>query len=178
MLYDFDLRKILRRSAPTWFRWPTNQSLAFALCRWLLRIEEQEFAPLRAAVQAEYGYNGLIHSLEIALNDRFDAVLRRITVMDSPQVAYLFYRDAADLPVERIGEASEPSLYSIMDAQQLSGALAYRSEFTIRVPDTIGVSAKAIFDYVDLYRLAGRRPQITWVNILFSYPTFYDQYDG
>lgn len=177
MLYLFDLRKILRRYSPTWFRWPENQSFAYALCS-RLALFDVWFGGLRADVAGEWQYNGLMHSLERALNDRFDNVLRRIKVVDYPQVPYLFCRDAADLPEVRIGDAGEPSPYYTMDAQQLSGAVAYRSEFEIRVPDTLGVSGKAIFDLVDLYRLAGRRPQITWVNILFSYPEYYDQYDG
>lgn len=177
MLYGYDLRKTLRRYSPVWFRWPENQSFAYALCRRLVTLDVW-FGRLRNDVAKEWEYNGLMHSLEWALNDKFDNVQRRIKVEDQAQVPYLFYRDAADLPVERIGEASEPSPYYIMDAQQLSGAVAYRQEFTIVVPDTLGVNAKAIFNYVDIYRLAGRRPRIRWDGFFFDTFTYYDEING
>jgi len=177
MLYDYDIRKILRRYSPVWFRWPANLSFAYSLCRRLVTLDVW-FGSLRDDVAKEWRYNGLMHSLEWALNDKFDNVLRRIEVRVFAHPMYIYYSSVEQPSFQQFAAAGDPYNYNFLSAEQLSGALAYRSEFEIRVPDTIGVSAKALFDFADLYRLAGSRPQITWIGFLFSYPTFYDQYDG
>lgn len=179
MLYLYDIRKILRRYSPTWFRWPENQSFAYALCRRLVTLDVW-FGRLRADVVNEWGYNGLLHGLEWALNDHFDPVQRRIWIESPQQRPYLFYRSVEGMPTVRFRSAGDPSAYSIMSAQQLAAALPYRYEFTINVPSLLGITAKAVFEYADLYRFAGRRPCVITrgpFNAIYGMD-YYDQYNG
>lgn len=159
MLYDYDLRKILRRYSPVWFRWPENQSMAYALSRRLKTLDGYFFKQ-RAVVALEWMYNGLWHSLEWALNDKYDMVQRRIWLALPDHEAYIFYASAEDAPLNRFGAAGEPLSHQFFSAQQLAAAVEYSYEFDINVPDTLGLNASAVFGLVDLYRFAGRRPRV------------------
>lgn len=170
MLYTFDLRRILRRYAPDWFRWPENLSLLFAYCRWLLRIEDSSFAPLRAEVSEEYGYGGLLHGLEWVLNDRFDPVLRRIEITHHPKLPLLHYRDAGEAPVAFFGDAGAPSPYYFLDAATLNTWQPFPFEFSVKLPDDAGGGPQAVFDLLDVYRFAGLRPRIVMWG--WSYGTY------
>lgn len=159
MLYTFDLRKLLRRYSPVWFRWQENQSLAYALCRRLGTLDVW-FGRLRNDVVKEWQYNGLYHSLEWALNDKFDSVQRRIWLTLPDHIDYTFFGSIEDAPIDYFEDVADPLAHSFFDAADLANAVLYPFEFDINVPDVLGIAPTAVFAHVDLYRFAGRRPRV------------------
>lgn len=158
MLYDFDLVKIIRRYSPTWFRWPVNQAWALALLSWLGRIQQAFLAWRINTIIEEYRFNGLIHSMERLLNERFDSVLQRIYITVVDQYPVLYHADDGQLAMTAMAEAGQlTGYYHLPD-----GAVAqpYLYEFLVHVPAEITFTPKVMFDLLDLYRYAGRRPAI------------------
>lgn len=177
MIYDYDIRKILRRYSPVWFRWSTNLSFAYALCRRLVTLDVL-FVRLREDVAQEWQYNGLVHSLEWALNDKFDNVLRRISLTVSVHPMYIYYTSAEQPSFQPFVAAGEPYGYNFLSAQELASAMPYPYEFVIHVPMALGITAKAVFAHTDLYRLAGSRPVIYWHDIFgVANVTYYQSYN-
>lgn len=181
-MYNFDLRKLLRRYSPIWFRWAENQSMAYALCWWLWRIDAHFFIPLRQRVALEYRYNGLVHSLEWMLNDRFDPALRRIYINTLAQLPYLYYRSLGEPPQSYYANAGNPTGFYHFDLSEFTLTPPYRYEFRINVPDALGITPKAVFEAVDTYRYAGCRPAVRSFDTIYGVPDtttgmwYYDQF--
>lgn len=159
MLYLYDLRKLLRRYSPVWFRWPVNQSMAYALCSRLLTLDVW-FSGLRQDVALEWQYNGLWHSLEWALNDKFDPVQRRIWIDLPDHADWTFFGSTEDAPTDYFEDVADPLAHYFHDVADLANAVLYPFEFDINVPDVLGLSPVAVFSLVDIYRFAGRRPRV------------------
>ena len=80
MLYTFDLRKLLRRYSPVWFRWPENQSLAYALCRRLGTLDVW-FGRLRNDVVKESA-PGFFATHQMAM---VESILMRVSRLMDPE---------------------------------------------------------------------------------------------
>lgn len=158
MLYTFDLGKIIRRYSPVWFRWPVNMSLSLVLLSWLSRIHQDFLAWRTDTIIAEYRFNGLIHSLERLLNERFDALSQRIYITVVDQYPVLYHAEDGQLATTAMAEAGQlTGYYHLPD-----GAVAqpYLYEFLVHVPADITFTPTVMFDLLDIYRFAGRRPAI------------------
>ncbi len=179
MLYQYDLRKILRRYSPVWFRWAENQSMAYALCRMLGTLDVW-FGRLRQDVAREWQYNGLAHSLEWALNDKFDPVQRRIRLELPDHLDWTFFGTSEESPSDYFEDVADPLAHYFHDAADLAGAVTYLFEFDIIVPDELGVSPVAIFRHADVYRFAGRRPRVLTLHWLWGITGiyYYQDYHG
>lgn len=158
MIYDLHISRIAARYVPTWFRWPRNIALVAALCAWVSRIHDEFLAWREAVIIGQYRYTGLIHSLEAALNDRFSAVERRITITVVDQVPMQYHwGDGGASPV---GYATEGTLTGYYHLTEGVVAQPYDYEFLVHVPAEISFSPPAMFRLLDLYRFAGLRPAI------------------
>jgi hypothetical protein len=107
---------------------------------------------------AEYRFNGLIHSLERALNERFDATLQRIYITVVDQYPMLFH--AADGELATTAMAVEGELTGYYHLPDGVVTAPYLYEFLVHVPADITFAPQEMFDLLDLYRYAGRRPAI------------------
>lgn len=161
MIYDLDIPAIIRRYVPVWFRKSRNLAFAAAAASWCRSMQQRFISWRETEIMAEYRYNGLLHSLEWMMNDRFDAVPRRIYITVTPQVPVAYH----------INE-SEPSVVSYVGEGQMSGYYhldetdvteLYRHEFVVHVPVALAsIAPKRMFDRLDIYRFAGRRPAIRY----------------
>lgn len=158
MLYNFDIPKLVKRYAPGWFRKPRNLQFTQALLSWPARIHTEFLLWRQQEIIDQYRFNGLVHSLEWALNDRFDPIDRRIFITVIEQVPFVWHLDDG-----------EPSGYSMVDEADSTGyyyldesspVAMYRYEFLVNVPTAVSFVPKHMFDLLDLYRYAGRRPAI------------------
>jgi hypothetical protein len=162
MLYDIDLPKIIRRYVPVWFRWPTNLQMGYVLLS-RLGVIHLDFLAKRDEVIAEYRYNGLKHSLEAAMNDHFDPVLRRIFITIDDQLAALYYQEPFEPPVEYFQDEGGMAAYHYLDESQLNVVIQYDHEFIIWVPIALSADENNILALVEVYRYAGRRPKILYI---------------
>lgn len=162
MIYTFNIPLLIRRFVPLWFRHAPNLAFAYVLCSWMARIHLDFLAWRTNAILAEYRYNGLIHSLERMLNDRFDPVDRRIYITVVNQLpVYYHVGDGAPAVVSYLSEGMLSGYYHLDDGAIPS---VYTHEFTVHVDTTITFSADEMFRLLDLYRYAGRRPAIQTYN--------------
>lgn len=158
MTYDLDIPLIIRRFAPTWFRKPRNLAWAYALSSWCVSIQ-QRFIAWRMAVLAGYQYNGLTHSLEWLCNDVYDPVDRRIYITVTPQVPVYHHLSEGDPHVVTHTQEGELNGYYHLD--ETAVAEVYRHEFVVHIPVSLAaINTQDLFDRLDLYRFAGRRPAI------------------
>lgn len=158
MLYSFDIPALIKRYAPGWFRWPVNLQLAQALCAWPARIHAEFLVWRQQEIIDQYRFNGLIHSLEWVLNDRFDPIDRRIFITVVDQVPFLTHLDEAEPAVMGMVDESDSTGYYFLD--ETAPVATYRYEFLVQVPSPIAFVPQQMFDLLDLYRYAGRRPAI------------------
>jgi hypothetical protein len=114
----------------------------------------------RTIIAFDYRYNGLVHSLEWACNDRFDPVQRRIYITVPEQLPVLYYQDAAEPPVAYLDDPGGYAAYYCLDEDELNTASQYTYEFLVNVPVSIAFQNAQMFTLLDLYRYAGRRPAI------------------
>lgn len=158
MLYTFNIPLLIRRYVPVWFRHVPNLAFAYVLCSWLARIHYDFLEWRTGRILAEYRYNGLLHSLERMLNDRFDTVARRIyiTVLNQLPV-YYHLGDSAPAITGHLSEGMLSGYYHLAD-----GAVpeVYTHEFLVHVDVSIPFTADEMFRLLDIYRYAGRRPAI------------------
>lgn len=158
MIYDFNIPSIIRRYAPEWFRMPRNLQFVVVLATWLERLHTEFLVWREGTIIAEYRYNGLIHSLEWALNDRFDSGPRRIYITVIDQVPAYYHLTLGQAPY--VPHATEGALtgYAHMDVDEV--VTPYLYEFLVHVPAELSFNPTVMFDLLDLYRYAGRRPAI------------------
>lgn len=158
MIYDFDIAKIIRRYVPVAFRHSVNLQWAYVLCSWMARIHDEFLVWRQDTIIAEYRFNGLIHSLEWLLNDRFDALDRRIFITVVDQTPVYYHQDQADPTVVVYMDDGQMSGYYHID--QAMAASNYDYEFLVHVPTSLTLDHERMFQLLDLYRYAGRRPAI------------------
>lgn len=158
MFYDLNIPLLIFRYSPGWFRQVPNLPFAYALASWLERIQADFLTWREGAIIAEYRYNGLLHSLERLLNDRYDPIDRRIYIDVVEQTpGYWFLEDGQPAIVSFL-EAGELTGYTFLE----DGAIpeVYTHEFTVSVPAVVPFNPSQMFDLLDIYRYAGRRPGI------------------
>lgn len=166
MLYDLDITAIASRNVPRWFRHVRNLAFVRVLARGLAVIHEEFLAWRQDTIIAQYRFNGLIHSLEWALNDRFDPVERRIYITVVEQVpSYHHVEDGGAAVVHALPEGMLSGYYHL-DTDGEGGAEQYLYEFLVHVPASITFAPPGMFQLLDLYRYAGRRPAIRRFNEL------------
>lgn len=158
MIYDFDIAKLIRRYVPVALRHPINLQWAYVLCSWLARIHSEFLAWRQDTIIAEYRYNGLIHSLEWMLNDRFDTLDRRIYITVVDQIPVYYHQDQADPTAAVLMDEGQMSGYYHLD--QGAAVANYDYEFLVHVPVSLSFDDELMFQLLDLYRYAGRRPAI------------------
>ncbi len=158
MIYTFDIPALIRRYVPVWFRHAVNLQFAYVLASWLSRIHTDFLSWRQLTILPEYRYNGLVHSLERMLNDRYDIIQRRIFIKVAFQEPVLYHiADGQPAVASHFGEGQLTGYYHLDD-----GALVepYLFEFMIHVPADVPFTADQMFADVDVYRYAGRRPAI------------------
>lgn len=161
MLYDFDLPKLIRRYLPVWFRKPRALSFGYALLSHL-EVIHGLFLSVRDAIIAQYRYNGLIHSMERAINDQFDPVLRRVFITVVDQQPVLYYQDWSEPAFYHYDDEGGLAGYHYYDESQLNVVYTYDHEFVIHIPIDLGMEQPLILELVELYRYAGRRPKFEY----------------
>lgn len=160
-MYSFQLSDIISRNLPHALRKPR-------VLAWLknltypLTIIDSDFSQFRDEIDEKYDWNGLKHSLEWLLNDRYDPVLRRIYIVvhETPAVAY--WIDDYELgDTLWIDDHEMASLYW-MDEEDYNAIVPIDYEFTIRVWPGIEIDVQEVLDLVNRYRFAGLRPRVVW----------------
>lgn len=167
MRYDFDIPTIIRRFVPVWFRKPTNLAWAYALarrCEWI----HTHFLVFRARdIEPLFQYNGLLHSLEWMVNDVFDPVQRRIYITVSPQVPVMYHHDQGDAAVVQFSDEGTLTGYYHLDEGEVHAP--YRHEFVVNVPMALAsLNTSWMFELLDRWRWAGRRPAIRFFDPLYA----------
>ncbi len=158
MFYTWHSDRLIRRFVPGWFRrWSVNMALARVAVGGVRRVQQQ-LAPLQEELRAEYRYNGLKHSLAKLLNDRLDAVQRRIYITIPDQTPSLYCQDIEEPSSAWYDDLEELSAYHQQDIDE--GGI-YDHEFVVHIPAAISFQPAVVFALLDLYRYAGRRPKIT-----------------
>lgn len=172
MLYDFDIAAIAQRNVPRWFRHAKNAAFIRVIARGLAWIHTEFLAWRQDTIIDQYRFNGLVHSLEWVLNDRFDAVARRIKLQINDEVPFYYLQDNDGQMVFALEDGMLANYYCL---EETMGTVAPVAEFFILVPTDIALNTDELFDLVDLYRFAGRRPRIVWCMILGGnyFPTSY-----
>lgn len=161
MIYDFDIRSIVRRFVPVWFRRPVNLQFAYALVSYCEVLQVRFLAWRGGTILPQFHYNGMLHSMEWMLNDFFDSVERRIYITVADQVPVMYHLDQSDAPVVRHQEEGSLSGYYHLDESTV--VEPYRYEFLVNVPVALsGVRPRSLFATLDLWRWAGRRPAIRY----------------
>ncbi|MBL8002403.1 MAG: hypothetical protein JNL05_10615 [Flavobacteriales bacterium] len=159
MLFDLDIPKIIERSLLVHLRKSRVMAFTRALCAPVKTVHD-EMMVLRADTIAQYQYNGLKHSLEALLNDHYDPVDRRIYITVPGRYEQLWYQEDGEQPLAYYEEDDAVSGFIWMSETEIISAQWYAYEFMINVPSLISFLPEAMFDLVDIYRYAGKRPAI------------------
>ena len=162
MFYTWHSDRLIRRFVPWWFRrGAVNMALARVAVGGVRRIQ-QLLAPVQEQLTAEYGYNGLKHSLERLLNDRWDAVERRIYITIPDQTPSLYCQDIEEPGTAWYDDVEELSAYHFQDIEE--GGI-YDHEFVVHIPAVVEFLPAEVFALLEVYRYAGRRPKINVVSV-------------
>ena len=158
MIYDFNLPSLIRRFSPRWFRHAPNLQFAHVLLSGLSRIHALFLQWRTDEILDQYRFNGLVHSLEWVLNDRYDQPQRRIYITVEPQLP-VYYHLGPQEPaiVHHLVEGFDSGYYHLTPGQSVTN---YYYEFIVHVPGDITFNVPSMFDLLDLYRYAGRRPAL------------------
>lgn len=150
-LFDIDYNALIRLVIRKRYRKP--KLLATIKCLiaptvWLYDI-------LKAFVNETLYYlyhNSQVVFMQAALNDQFDTVLRRITIVDGPDIDPLYiYQVAEDKPVYIYTEAENQPVYIYTEAETIAGP-----DFIVRVPNTISFNDKQMVALIERYRLPSK----------------------
>ncbi len=161
-MYSYDLPPIIKRNLPVALRkaralaWLKNLTMPLAEF-------DIEFQKLRGRTNEKYDWNGLIHSMEWQLNDRFDPILRRIYIVvhDTPAVGSWVddYETGNHLWIDD----HEMSSIHWMDTVEYNAIVPINYEFTVRVWIGISIDLNEVIEIVDRYRFAGLRARVVWL---------------
>lgn len=158
MFYTVDISMLVTRYVPVWFRRERNVQFAVVLASWLERIQDDFLVWREGVVLAQYRYNGLLHSLERLLNDRYDPVERRIYIDVVDQVPGYWFLEDGQPAIASLLEDGALSGYAYLDDGEMPEL--YTHEFTVHVPAALAFNPDQVFSLLDTYRYAGRRPAI------------------
>jgi hypothetical protein len=163
-MYNIDYTKLIRRMLPKVTRLPKWMAWIYALTKPLRSIDE-DFEELRDEITAQYGYNGLKHSLEKLLNDRWDPVERDIYIEVVQKLPVLFIKDDGEQPDAYLKDDVQIADYFTWDADDVNNTLQVDYEFKIVIPVSVSFIPEEVIDAVNLYRFAGLRPRIFTLGI-------------
>lgn len=158
MIYTFNIPTLVKRYLAPELRMPRILALGRVLLSWLRVIHLQFLAWRTDEVLAQYRFNGLIHSLEWMLNDRFDAIERRIYITVVDQVPTYYHLSQGDPPAVAYSTEGMMTGYYHLDQDAVTDPYLY--EFLVHVPADVVFNTTVMFALLDLYRYAGRRPAI------------------
>lgn len=159
MTYDLNIPELIRRFVPVWFRKTRNLQWAYAMASWCESMHQRFVLWRETVILPEYKYNGLVHSLEWMMNDMYDAVDRRIYITVTPQVPVYYHLTEGDPSV--VSHVQEGDLNGYYHLDETDTAEVYRHEFVVNIPvELAALNTQEVFDRLDIYRYAGRRPAI------------------
>ena len=159
MIYDLNVPELIRRFVPVWFRKQRNLEWAYAAASWCVSIHQRFVLWRETEILPGYKYNGLVHSLEWRPNDTYDAGDRRIYITVTPQVPVLYHLNEGDPSV--VAHLQEGDLNGYYHLDEADTTEVYRHEFLVHIPvELAALDTQELFDRLDLYRYAGRRPAI------------------
>lgn len=159
MLFDLDIPKLVERSLLVHLRRPK----LMAFVRSLLKPAQNthgELMAVRDDIIAQYQYNGLKHSLEAMLNDAYDPIDRRIYITVPGRFEELWYQELTEQPIAWFEETEAVSGFIWNTVAELNSIQGYTHEFMVNVPVMLPFDPDEMFDRLDVYRWAGKRPAI------------------
>jgi hypothetical protein len=112
------------------------------------------------AINHQYKFNGLKHSLEWMLNDTYDALQRRIYITPLAKPPVYFWLDEAEQPVVFWGDEADTPVGNWLDEENFNAVAQTTYEFTIYIPFDVVFIPAEVFEKVSVYRFAGLRPRI------------------
>ena len=158
-MYSIDYIKFITRNAMQALR----QTLFIAWVFQLLKPQrtlDVEFEELRDEIIQQYNFNGLKHSIEWLLNDRYDTTLRRIEIVALLKTPFSYWQDESDVPLHYWSAPPDsPTLFWLSEDDWLAASTT-DYEFTIRVPEAVEFNAAELILTVETYRWAGLRPRL------------------
>jgi hypothetical protein len=98
--------------------------------------------------------------LEKALNDRFDAVLRRIYITDGELLEAIYVYQNAELLPKYIYENSENEAILPLFFQGESGGFVGGISFIIHVPAELNLNFNEVKNFINQYKLVGKTCEI------------------
>lgn len=159
----YDLSKLVRRLMPPRWRNPINLNWFEALlCG--INYSQDRFNVFRNQALVELSYNGQTIYLEKMLNDRFDAVQRRIVIKHEESNSVYWYReDEGQAPVYLYTEAETGSTINYLyNEGENASALPDGIDFMVLAPASLSPLELRMKAEIDKYRLAGKQYEITF----------------
>lgn len=144
---QYDLRK------PKLLGW------VYALMK-IFRLIDIDFQELRNEITAEYKFNGLKHSIEWLLNDRYDPIERRIHIVVVTKIPILFLKEDGEQPDAFLQEDGTVSGYYVWEPEDINAASILNYEMKIRVHTEISFDVNELLALIEPYRIAGVRPAV------------------
>lgn len=130
-----------------------------ALAQWLTTPVASlyaRFVPYEAAVRRELSYNSQVLLFELALNDRFDAAVRRIYITNSDvelQPVYLnFVAEQQPNPVLYFQAEKQPPVYLYQWVE-----FSQQSDFVVHAPAVLKPKAAALHAAIRRLKLANKQ---------------------
>lgn len=164
-MYNISYRKFIKRNLPGRLRRTKLMDWVYALTK-QLRVIDDKFALHREEVRGQYEYNGLIHSMEWNLNDKFDPVLRRIYITVVDKIPVLFLRDDGEQPEAYLQDDGQIADYFVWDPEDINETTLVDYEFRVMVHAAIwsGQSvlemSNSMLEMLSVHRFGGLRPRI------------------
>jgi len=171
-MYNVDWPAFVRRNTPSALRLPVFLAVVRVLVTPLKGIQNL-FEQLRLAIAEEYRWNGLVHSLEKLLNERYDPINQAIYILTNTKLPIWYWKDEAETPDWYWKDEGDTLDFFWLDEAVFNAESATKYEFTIYVPPALSFVPSEMLELVDIYRFAGFRPRIVTIGTEIEFETDY-----
>lgn len=155
MAFDIDMKKLGKRILPHFLR-KANGLLFLNSCLDVLQGLNDEMVAFAEAIDTKVRQTSQVIYLEKLLNDRFDPVLRRIFILNTSEVNFLYIGNNAeeqpqDVFLANNSEGADPVFYgNNIEVEALD-------DYIINVPTAVTFDEDELRSQVDVYNLAGKQ---------------------
>lgn len=160
-VYGYDLRKLIRRLTPPRWRNAFNLNWYETLLSGV-NYSQERFNAFKDQALIELSYNGQTVYLEKMLNDRFDPMLRRITIEHDETTGVYWYLEGegqAEKYLYTESETGTTETYLFNEGENFSG-LPDGIDFRVKAPLELLPLEIRIRSEINKYKLAGKQYDI------------------
>lgn len=152
--YDIDYTKLVTERVPQELQVPEHVNWVYRLVSPIVYVYNQ-LNLFRASLLYKISITPQVCYLEKMLNDRYDSLLKRITIIDGVQYdqAYLFTRpEAKPIFIYRKSELKPPKFFYLRG--ETSNLESF--DFVVNVPVAVSFDVNEMKSLLNAYKLAGR----------------------